>query len=185
MDADELPIFSLGEELRRFLALPGSGRLVDGRMRPKRAPRAILLGRGVAALALVGFGLVAVLGASACGTEPVGVDTCRRIEKLRCESAPACGLDLKRPPHSGDSAESDVAACIRYYDDQCLHGLRLAAEPARTDVDACANAIINGDCTIVGKPEAHPACSFLVPETPAPAPAADGGADAADAADGG
>ena len=132
--------------------------------------------RGGLVSVVLGATLAVIASSAACGTEPVGVDACRRIEKVRCESAPACGIDLRRLAHSGDTPESDVAACIRYYDDQCLHGLPLKKEPAASDVDACIDAIINGDCTVVSKPETHSACAFLAP-TPAPTPV-DSGADA-------
>lgn len=132
--------------------------------------------RGVLVSVVLLAALALFASSTACGTDPVGVDACRRIEKVRCESAPTCGIDLRRQPHSGDTPESDVAACIRFYDDECLHGLTLTREPAASDVDACVNAIINGDCTVVSKPETHPDCAFL-----APAPAAtpvDSGTDA-------
>lgn len=132
-------------------------------------------------LAVAFIGAVGLaMAASACGTDPVGVEDCRRIEKVRCESAPACGIDLGRPVHSGDTAEKDVAACIRFYDDQCLHGLVLTKAPARSDVDACVDAIIDGDCSIVQKPETHAACAFLVPEV---TPTVDAGSDADAASD--
>jgi hypothetical protein len=153
-------------------------------MRGTRTPsaRAISLGRGLLVMAALGGALGLVAASSACGTDPVGVDDCRRIEKVRCEAAPACGINLQRPPHSGSTDQNNVAACIRYYDDACLHGLVLKKEPARSDVDACVNAIINGDCTIVDKPETHPECAFLVPPTPA-APVVDAGSDASAAPD--
>lgn len=114
--------------------------------------------------------LFAIATSVACGTEAVGVDACRRIEKVRCESAQACGIDLGKPVHEGNTPEKNVAACVRYYDDQCLHGLVTPKEPGPQAVDACVNAIINGDCTIVKSPESHPDCRFLVPPAPAPAP---------------
>jgi hypothetical protein len=118
----------------------------------------------------------------ACGTEPVGVDACKRIEKVRCESAQACGINLGSPVHEGDTPERNVAACIRYYDDQCLHGLSAPKEPAPQDVETCVNAIINGDCNVVKTPESHPSCAFLIPPKAAAAPPADAAtADVADA----
>lgn len=131
---------------------------------------------------------IAAVGSSVgCGTDPVGVDACRKIERARCESAIGCGIDLRRPLHSGDEPVNDTAACIRFYDDQCLHGLVTSKEPSPQSVDACVNAIITGDCSVVKEPESSPACSFLVPPA-APAPAPDAGTDAqidaADASDG-
>jgi len=115
----------------------------------------------------------------ACGTSPVGVEACKKIEKVRCESAQACGLDLKRPVHERDDEPvSNVAACIRYYDDQCLHGIVAPDEPNPQDVDACVNAIITGDCAIVKTPEISPSCKFLIPPARAAA-AADAATEAA------
>jgi hypothetical protein len=124
--------------------------------------------------------LVALTSAFACGTSPVGVAACKRIEQARCESAPACGIDLTSPTHNGDTAENAVAACTRYYDDQCLHGL-VAADPGPRIVDGCVNAIITGDCSVVRAPESHPACAFLIP--PAAPAVTDAAADADAAAD--
>jgi hypothetical protein len=125
----------------------------------------------VLACALPGVFVVAMV---ACGTDPVGVESCRKIEHARCENAPACGIDLSRPVHRGDSPEKDVTACIRYYDDACLHGLAIPNDPGSIAVDACVDAINNGDCSVVKKPESHPACGFLAPQPPpAPAPAVD------------
>jgi hypothetical protein len=129
----------------------------------------------VVALAAV---VLAVLGSSvACGTSPVGVDACKRVEQVRCESAQACGISLDVPVHAGDSPEQSVAACIRYYDDACLHGIAAPKEPTSQAVDGCVNAIITGSCDVVKAPESHPACQFLVP------PVAAVPADASDAAD--
>ena len=116
---------------------------------------------------------VAVL---ACGTDPVGVESCRQIEQVRCESAPACGLDLGHPVHNGDSPEAAVASCIRYYHDACLHDLVTNKDPGSVKTQACVDAIIKGDCDTVKSPEKAPDCAFLVPPAapaPAPAPAAD------------
>jgi hypothetical protein len=128
----------------------------------------------------IAFGLAAAFAALvACGTDPVGVDACKKIEKVRCESAPTCpGISLERPLHAGEGAPKDVAACIRYYDDQCLHGLVLTKEPAPQLVDRCVAAIINGDCAIVREPEKHPDCAFLIPPTPPAPPPADAASDA-------
>jgi hypothetical protein len=107
----------------------------------------------------------------ACGTDPVGVESCRKIEHARCENAPGCGIDLSKPVHRGDTPELSVAACIRFYDDACLHGLVAPSDPGSVAVDACIDAINNGDCSVVKNPETHPACAFLNPPAqPAPAP---------------
>ncbi|HVH42597.1 MAG TPA: hypothetical protein VM925_09640 [Labilithrix sp.] len=139
------------------------------------SPRAIPAGRRTILVAALGLAFAVAVSSAGCGTESVGVDACRKIEKVRCESAAACGIDLRRPVHSGSTPESDVAACIRYYDDQCLHGVVLKTEPDPKDVDACVDAIIKGDCSIVERPETHSACKFLVPPPSTPA---DSGVDA-------
>lgn len=111
------------------------------------------------------FGSVLAIGAlslsSACGTDAVGVDACRKIEQARCENAPSCGISLSMPVHRGTSPESDVSACTRYYDDACLHGLAASADPGNVAVQACVDAINTGDCNVVKNPETHPSCSFL------------------------
>lgn len=127
------------------------------------------------AFGLVGLVAVAALAgalALACGTDPVGVETCRRVETARCESAPTCGIDLARPVHRGDDPKSAVAACIRYYDDACLHGIESPEDPGSVKTQACVDAIINGSCDVVKTPETHPDCAFLIPPAPPPAPAA-------------
>jgi len=122
--------------------------------------------------------IAAALGGAivlACGTDPVGVETCRRVETARCENAPTCGIQLGTPTHRGDDPKSAVAACVRYYDDACLHGLEAPEDPGSVKTQACVDAINNGSCDVVKKPETHPDCAWLVPPAapPAPAPAAD------------
>ena len=132
--------------------------------------------------AAIALGTLAVVaGLYACGTEPVGVDACRRVEKVRCESAQACKIVLSRPVHEGDSPEKNVAACIRYYNDQCEHGLVTTREPAPQAVDRCVEAIIAGSCDVVRTPELDVACAFLIPPN-TPVAVSDAAADAADAA---
>lgn len=114
-------------------------------------------------VAVAALGSVVFLQAVACGTDPVGVDACQRIEQARCESAQACGIDLGRPTHSGSSEAENVAACTRYYQDQCLHGLSSGAEPGSDKVDACVSAILTGTCDTVREPQTNAACSFLIP----------------------
>ena len=118
-----------------------------------------------------GAGLLAIaIAGAACGTDAVGIEACQKVERVRCESAQACNIDLTRPVHSGDTPSKNVGACIRYYDDQCLHGLVNATEPDTRAVDACIAAIINGSCDVVRTPESHPDCKWLIPPEPAPAP---------------
>jgi hypothetical protein len=124
--------------------------------------------------------LLGVAGAMACGTEPVGVESCRKIEGARCENARSCGIDLSKPVHRGDSPSDDVGACKRYYEDACLHGLAAPEDPGAVAVQACVDAINNtSDCEVVKAPEKSPACAFLVP----PAPPVAAVADAATATD--
>ncbi len=136
--------------------------------------------------------LAAVVGALApvlaCGTEAKGVEACKRIERVRCETAAACGIDLTKPVHRGDTPSADVGACIRYYDDACLHGLTAAIEPGSVAVDDCVRALENGSCDVIRAPETARECSFLVPvaePAPAPAPATDAAAATDATVDGG
>ncbi|MFO0677665.1 MAG: hypothetical protein U0169_14110 [Polyangiaceae bacterium] len=130
----------------------------------------------VAALALAGGLVVGV----ACGTEAQGVEACRRIEKARCRQAPACGIDLSIPVHSDGKGE-DVAACERYYDTACLHGLVSQEDPGNVATEACVDAIGRGDCSVVRAPETATECAFLSKPPPAEdagdAAAADAGTD--------
>lgn len=151
--------------------MAASGRTLYVAGMPSRRPRPRAIVLTVAAL------FAGIASVVACGTDPIGVEACRKIEKVRCESAPACNIKLDRPVHIGESAANDVAACIRYYDDQCLHGLTIKEEPAPADVDACVNAIIGGSCAIVEAPQTDPACAFLIP--PERATAVDAAAEAA------
>jgi hypothetical protein len=99
-----------------------------------------------------------------CGTDAVGVQACRQIQAARCRQAPSCGISLEPPYHTSGT---DVDACIRYYDDACLHGLA-STDPGPPSVNACVDAInrapmTDGGCAIVNKPELVDACSWLVP----------------------
>lgn len=129
-------------------------------------------------LAAVAAFAIAMTSVVACETNAVGVETCRKVERARCENAPACGIDLSAPVHRGDKAELSVVACISYYDDACLHGLASGNDPGAVQAQACVDAIHNGDCSVVKTPESHPSCGFLIPPAPAPVappPSADAG----------
>lgn len=149
-----------------------------------------MLRRPAAVTSLV-VGAISVLVASllACGTEAKGVEACKRIERVRCESAAACGIDLTKPVHRGDSPSQDVGACIRYYDDACLHGLASGVDPGNVAVDDCVRVLETASCDVVRAPETTKECAFLVPvvETAVAADAAASTPDAAttDAGDGG
>lgn len=144
-----------------------------------------MLRRPAAVTSLVA-GAISVLVASllACGTEAKGVEACKRIERVRCESAAACGIDLTAPVHRGDSPSQDVGACIRYYDDACLHGLAAGVDPGNVAVDECVRALESGSCDVVRAPETTKECSFLVPVVATPV-AADAATATTDAGDGG
>ena len=129
--------------------------------------------------------LVAALGAfalaPACGTDAVGIGACREVETARCTHAAACGVDLSHPVHS-DGTDGDVESCIRFYHDQCLHGLVASKEPGAIAVKACVDAISSGDCAVVKQPETSSACAWLTPPATVDAAVADSAtADAADA----
>jgi len=59
-----------------------------------------------------------------------------------------------------------VDACIRFYDDQCLHGLASGTDPGPTAVNACVAAIhsaarTSGGCSVVANPSTSAACAWL------------------------
>lgn len=140
-----------------------------------------------AALGAVALALAAV--APGCGTDAVGVDTCRQVENARCQQAPRCpdNINLGTPVHR-NSPTTDVDACMRFYHDACLHGLATDKDPGAIATKACVDAINTGDCAVVTHPETHPSCAWLVPPVVAATDAGsdaatDAAADAADAAD--
>jgi hypothetical protein len=124
------------------------------------------------ALALLLVGPAAVNG---CGTDAVDVDGCRQIEEARCRQAPACGIALDTPNFTSGT---DVDACVRYYDDACLHGLAVN-DPGPSAVSACVAAIeadtkAKDGCIVVRAPQTDVvACGWLQP-----APTNDAAADA-------
>jgi uncharacterized membrane protein YgcG len=82
--------------------------------------------------------ILLVLAPQACSTKAVGIDQCRDIEYARCEAAVSCPSVFE---------VKDVAACKRFYRDQCLHGLALAHSPAKSDVRDCIDVIrLMGKC---------------------------------------
>ncbi len=111
--------------------------------------------------ALAALALAAALGG--CGTDAVGVDACRQIQAARCRQAPACGIAIEPPYHQSGSA---VDACIRFYNDECLHGLSSGKDPGPTALSACVAAInggamADGGCAVVLSPQTTGACSWL------------------------
>ncbi len=144
---------------------------------------------------LLGLGALAALPTLGCDAGAVGVDTCLQIESARCEAAARCG----------DRFDVDsVAACKRFYKDQCLHGMAIHDEPGVPTVKACVQtieglrdcarkdgpkaarakcaAVVSQDedhdlvCDFVEQPELLDACAFLMP------PADSGSAGAAGSA---
>lgn len=122
-----------------------------------------------------------LLFACGCGTDAVGVETCRAIEHLRCRWAEACGVNLGAPVVRRAKSTSPVDDCMRFYDDACLHGLPAPDPNDAGAVAACLDAIdasaAQGNCTFVLQPDQAPACSFLIP--PPDSGADTGTADAA------
>lgn len=138
-------------------------------------------------LSIVAALVMGLTAAVACGTEPVGVETCRKIEFARCETAEACGIDLNYPTNRATTASKRVGECKRFYEDACLHGIAGAIDPGPPGADACVRAILDTPgCDVVKKPDIHPACSFLIPPIVIDSGTPEADADAAvDADDGG
>jgi hypothetical protein len=118
--------------------------------------------RRLAALALLIGGFAA---APACGGGAVDVDGCKQIEEARCRQAPACDIPIE-PPYF--TSGSDVDACIRFYDDACLHGLAVS-DPGPAALAACVSAIQSdtlakdGCSTVKSPPSDTAACGWLAP----------------------
>jgi hypothetical protein len=138
------------------------------------------------ALAPIAVAVLTAL-APACGTSAVGVQACRSIETARCEAAPACKLALSPPVYIGDA----VTACVRFYDDQCLHGLVTTLTPTTLEVNQCVAAInaagaaaAKGNlafCGTVSEPGQNlTACGFLNPVDAGEDSGTDAGQDADD-----
>jgi hypothetical protein len=125
-----------------------------------------------------------------CGTDAVGIETCRDIEVARCDAALSCGLI------------DDAATCKRFARDHCLHGVAVET-PSATQVNSCISTIEslgrcakrNGRnssiaeceadgsrelgnrpedvCELVLEPELARDCRFLTPPEPEPEPEPD------------
>jgi hypothetical protein len=120
-------------------------------------------------------GVAVALIAAACSTGADGVQACQSIETARCQAAPSCpaNFDLQSPDPDGN----DVTACIRFYKDQCLHGLVTTVVPSSVAVNDCVAAILSasktasaahslGDdaaapCATIVTPQNNAACFFL------------------------
>lgn len=115
------------------------------------------------------FAMLAVALSAAgpgCANDGYGIDACRQIEAERCRWVVACniGVGVRR-----DNESSPVDDCVRFYRDECLHGMTyLTQDPSDTDVGKCTTAIHNAtSCDIVRHPENDPACSWLKPSADA------------------
>jgi hypothetical protein len=134
--------------------------------------------RRLAALALL---LASGTAEGGCGTGAVDVDGCRQIEEARCRQAPACGMPLD---DLNFTSGTSVDACIRFYDDACLHGLAVS-DPGPTAVSACVAAIeadtkTKDNCSVVKAPQTNvAACGWLVPPPPTNSDASSGASEAA------
>ena len=92
--------------------------------------RRLLRARGLVPAALVGLVLIA-----GCNTGAIAIKQCREIENARCEASAACGVI------------DDVAACQRFYRDQCLHGIAGPKEPTADTEKRCVDMIEGaGEC---------------------------------------
>src|SRR5271167_739030 len=117
--------------------------------------------RHLGALALLVAGTAVANG---CGTDAVDVDGCRQIQEARCHQGPACGITFTSPNFTSGS---DVDACVRYYDDACLHGLAVG-DPGGPAISACVTAIQSDSlakdaCSTVKAPETDTAaCGWLI-----------------------
>lgn len=105
------------------------------------------------------FPLLIVWGTSisllGCNTGAVAIQECRDIEYVRCEAAPACGVGEVK-------TEEDVAACRRFYKEQCLHGIAGPKPPPAQAHKACLAAInAAAVCARQDKTTAPAACADL------------------------
>ncbi len=124
--------------------------------------------------------LVSAAGAAAavaCSNDAVGVQACRQIETARCEAAPACPGAFPsfttQPVPDGDP----VAACVRYYNDACLHGIVTTVAPSNVAVSQCVTAINAAGKQAASERDASAACAFLGSPWSGPAAAAWNAAD--------
>jgi|ERR1044071_8586743 len=113
-----------------------------------------------------------VSSVTACGTDALGTDSCRKIEQARCRKGPTCPALLLQ-------GATGVEECTQFARDRCLHGLAVA-DPGPAVVDQCVSAIDKASsCDAVLSPESIPACAFLLPVPPVPE---DAGGDAPETA---
>ncbi len=136
----------------------------------------------LATLALLLAGAWGLGAGSGCGTGAVDVDGCRQIEEARCRQAPICGIPLDQPYFTSGTS---VEACVRFYDDACLHGLAVS-DPGPSAISTCVAAIqadtkAKDGCSVVNAPQTDvAACGWLMPP---PGGASDAAPDAPTTAD--
>jgi hypothetical protein len=139
--------------------------------------------RRLATLALLLAGPWVLGVASGCGTGAVDVDGCRQIEEARCQQAPICGIPLDQPYFTSGTS---VEACVRFYDDACLHGLAVG-DPGPSAISMCVAAIqadtkAKDGCSVVKAPQTDvAACGWLMPPPSAGSDASDAPSTTADA----
>lgn len=124
---------------------------------------------GAVVLALLAGLSVSAVG---CKSTPVAEDGCKAIESARCRAMEGCpSLEML-----------DVEACVRFYDDQCLHGLASESDPGEPRIEQCVTNIDfwgacqkdDSDkikcpdtkanyCAKLAAPEKEPVCDFLAP----------------------
>src|ERR1700678_814738 len=140
---------------------------------------ALMRGRSSAGATCALIGALVAAITSACGSKAVGVSTCKQIETARCQAAAACNSPITWPD---DTSGTDVAACIRYYDDACLDGLQVSAPTSAEGTAPIAS--LNSTSAYVIPPQDRPECRWLS-TTPDPGTEVDASdaADAGDAAD--
>ncbi|MEO7095939.1 MAG: hypothetical protein ABI175_21945 [Polyangiales bacterium] len=116
--------------------------------------------RVLAAAALLG-GAAMLFGA--CSSTAKGVDTCRRLESLRCErlASKDCNTDPDNP------FQGDAQSCSRFYETQCGRGLQDGArEPSAAELKGCTEAI-SATCSVARDPLSDARCTvFLAPVVP-------------------
>jgi hypothetical protein len=77
--------------------------------------------------------------APGCGTDAVGIEACRQVERARCDVAPRCSGYEGSPAIETDE---QVRNCRDFYRDHCLLGLENTEDvPGQGEIDACVEAI--------------------------------------------
>jgi hypothetical protein len=93
--------------------------------------------RVAAALVTISVGACfAAATLTSCGTDAIGIESCRDIETARCNAAALCGLNTQ-----------EVTDCKNFYHDQCLHGIENTlvndgGDPPQSETNTCVDAIV-------------------------------------------